>query len=77
MKYTKERPTEPGQWYWFRSDHTSPTHCQMRNAIILKVIAYDHAPDRRYASFNLRHHDVNEMGGEFAGPLPEPEGSDG
>jgi len=73
MKYSKERPTEAGQ-YWFRQDHISRKYTDWRGPIVVKVVRFDHAPGRLFAFHDREYRDVNEMGGEFAGPLPEPEG---
>lgn len=65
MKWTKEKPTKPG-WYWFRSETeygTCTTVLEIRNVqgglVVVETIAI-------YPLEEFRE-------GEWAGPIPEPE----
>ncbi len=63
--YTKDRPTEPG-WYWFRVGDDSPrTVTRLAKAIVLVGRGL-------WCRFPMGTYAVGDMGGEFAGPIPEP-----
>ena len=68
--YTKDRPTEGG-WYWFRGAEDSPGFyrcCKPEVARITKG-GDDYF---WFAGVGLSPRRVNQMGGEFSGPIPEP-----
>lgn len=57
MKWTKERPTVEG-WYWYRDDN--------RAAQIVGV-------GKRAGFMDGKVVELDELSGEWAGPIPPPE----
>lgn len=65
MKWTDERPTKPG-WYWWRSDTRT-----------LMVVCYVEMSERDGCvsfAYGERYRLLSEMKGQWAGPIMEPEG---
>lgn len=74
MKATTETPKEPG-WYWFRADERSPGDMQALFAPHWLVVnVYEGGRARHLVTqFYNRSYHVEEMGGQWCGPLKEPE----
>lgn len=65
MKWTREKPTQPG-WYWWRAPRKRPR--------VLLVSAYAFTKTRYQDGLGGDVYLVENMvPGEWAGPIPEPE----
>ena len=63
--YTDKRPTKPG-WYWFRPDNETISECRFEPDQPVLLIA------STSGLINQWHYTVDQMGGYFSGPIPEP-----
>ena len=71
MKWTKEKPMKSG-WYWWRPKKNFVPHIAY---VVWESVIHPVQKDRMfvlYPPFSVEF-TVNERGGEWAGPIQEPE----
>lgn len=64
MKWTKEKPTEPG-WYWWEEDPEYAPRC-------VRVLS-DKRDGHSIVNMGTHFRRIDEIPGRFAGPIEEPE----
>lgn len=71
LKWTKEKPTEPG-WYWWRFEKNIVPHMVY---VVHESTMRPVQTDRMLILYpnSKKELDVETRGGEWAGPIPEPE----
>lgn len=72
FQWTNRRPKEPG-WYWFEVGSDSPPEMtRLARAIVLVTRDPINATKQLRVFFLQGKYYVADMGGRFAGPIPEP-----
>lgn len=71
LKWTREKPTEPG-WYWWRFEKNIVPHMVY---VVHESTMRPVQTDRMLILYpnSKKELDVETRGGEWAGPIPEPE----
>ena len=64
MKWTKEKPSKVGEYWYRKSPEHSPYIIEVCGSVSHGKIYYIHGDDNEYF--------LRALDGEFAGPIPEP-----
>ncbi len=76
LTWTKDRPTSPG-WYWFEADQSTAPELREGGRSVCLVLDHQGELYARLGPTSDRKcrngwHRPSDLGGQWAGPIPEP-----